>query len=43
MSNGGIVGFKDDFPPAEIEAIHAVVIDRAQAEAQAQAQAQKAQ
>jgi hypothetical protein len=36
MSSGGIVGFNDDFPPAKIEAIRAVVIDRAQAEAQAQ-------
>jgi len=36
MSNGGIVGFKDDFPPAEIEAPRAAVIDRAEAEAQAQ-------
>jgi hypothetical protein len=36
MSSGGIVGFKDDFPPAEVEAIRAVMIDRAQAAAQAQ-------
>ena len=36
MSNGGTVGFKDDLPPSEIEAIRALVIDRARAEAQAQ-------
>jgi hypothetical protein len=35
MSNGGMVGFKDDLPPTGIEAIRALVIDRAQAEAQA--------
>lgn len=31
MCNGGMVGFKDDFPPTEIEAIRAFMIDRAQA------------
>jgi len=35
MSSGGRVGLKDDLPPTEIEAIRALVIDRAQAEAQA--------
>jgi quinohemoprotein ethanol dehydrogenase len=35
MSSGGIVGFKDDSPKAEIEAICAFVTNRAQAEAQA--------
>jgi hypothetical protein len=35
MSSGGMVGFKDDSPPAEIEATRAFVTDRAQAEAQA--------
>jgi hypothetical protein len=36
MSSGGMVGFNDDRPPAEIEAIRACVIDSAQAEARAQ-------
>jgi len=31
MSNGGMIGFKDDLPPTEIEAIRAFMIDRAQA------------
>jgi hypothetical protein len=29
----GMVGLKDDLPPTEIEAIRALVINRAQAEA----------
>jgi hypothetical protein len=33
-----MVAFKDDSPLAEIEALCALMIDRAQAEAQAQAQ-----
>jgi hypothetical protein len=38
MSNGGMVGFKDELSATEIEAIRALVVS-----AQAEAKAQKAQ